>query len=594
MRRQSFAAIAALAILAGCGGGGGGSVPKPASSPTAVAGSSNGRTPVATATLKVKFSAAFQTAKRAGSAATKAPAKAAAGTTRKPAYVNSNANYLDVWVVGGGTAVHVVDSSVGGSNIAATADGSQTFSIPLYSYNNNQIVAFEADAPDGSFGHLLAVGEADLATFAPGTAPQIGLTMLMNAQYIGIMSDPNNGNGDAQVGSPFLLPNSNICTSEDSSGSLYLFAADAGTGFVNLAGAGGTAQPAVTSWTSDTTAPSNTFAQGNGLGAAYTMTANNLNGGVTLRVSAPNPAYALALDAANAGSTYPGAQFLRINGFDSYFNNYISNAVGAGATVSTTIDVRPSRCLMTLTNAEQDFHVPAGRTQVTITAAGGQGGGGANGGSVTATIPVTAGEILAAFVGGADSGGAGGFNGGGATGGSGCNSGGGGASDVRQGGNALANRVVVGGGGGGGGCDNGDGGGAGGYGGQFPGNGGSVANPGGGGGGLGGSNVSGGLGGGGGNNGYGPGGAGSNGMLGAGGPGGSGGPLSCTGIGGSGGGGGFYGGGGGGGGSSNAGCTGGIGGAGGGGGSSYAELSATNITYSDNSQSGNGIIGITY
>jgi Glycine rich protein len=119
------------------------------------------------------------------------------------------------------------------------------------------------------------------------------------------------------------------------------------------------------------------------------------------------------------------------------------------------------------TGAKQTFTVPTGVTQISIAASGagspsGQKYTGGNGGLIKATIPVTPGENLAIFVGGAGgltesgSGGNGGFNGGAGGGdgiyssgyGSGGN-GGGGASDVRQGGNRLRNRVIVAGGGGG-------------------------------------------------------------------------------------------------------------------------------------------------
>ncbi|MGA2761285.1 MAG: glycine-rich protein, partial [Candidatus Cybelea sp.] len=113
------------------------------------------------------------------------------------------------------------------------------------------------------------------------------------------------------------------------------------------------------------------------------------------------------------------------------------------------------------TGAEQTFTVPSGVTAVTVTASGasgsstfGRSGPSGLGGLVKATIPVTPGEALAVFVGGAGSPEGTGYNGGAApyTGGScnpGCGGGGGGASDVRQGGDHLRERLVVAGGGGG-------------------------------------------------------------------------------------------------------------------------------------------------
>ncbi len=117
----------------------------------------------------------------------------------------------------------------------------------------------------------------------------------------------------------------------------------------------------------------------------------------------------------------------------------------------------------TFTGAAQAFTVPAGVTQITVDALGGQGGSsgsgaaGGLGGRANATIAVTPGEVLQVNVGGQGGTGtangvAGGFNGGGTGGtGGGGGGGGGGASDVRQGGTGLAARIVIAGGGGGGG-----------------------------------------------------------------------------------------------------------------------------------------------
>jgi hypothetical protein len=114
------------------------------------------------------------------------------------------------------------------------------------------------------------------------------------------------------------------------------------------------------------------------------------------------------------------------------------------------------------TGAEQTYTVPAGATQLAITAVGARGGAnsfnglpGGFGASVTDQVTVTPGELLYVEVGGngGDTTGsyaAGGFNGGGA---SNNNGAGGGASDLRTqpstAGGTLASRIVVAGGGGG-------------------------------------------------------------------------------------------------------------------------------------------------
>jgi len=111
------------------------------------------------------------------------------------------------------------------------------------------------------------------------------------------------------------------------------------------------------------------------------------------------------------------------------------------------------------TGAAQTYTVPAGVTNIRVDAYGAAGGASANGpaggkgGRIQGTVPVTTGEVLNIYVGGAGppySSTGGGWNGGG----NGQNSwggGGGGAVDIRRGGTALSNRIIVAGGGGGGG-----------------------------------------------------------------------------------------------------------------------------------------------
>jgi hypothetical protein len=85
------------------------------------------------------------------------------------------------------------------------------------------------------------------------------------------------------------------------------------------------------------------------------------------------------------------------------------------------------------TGADQTFTVPPGvvSASFTVTGAAGAGsaGGGGAGGKATATLPLTPGDEVKVFVGGA--GAAGGFNGGG---GGGLAGAGGGATDIRVGG----------------------------------------------------------------------------------------------------------------------------------------------------------------
>jgi len=120
------------------------------------------------------------------------------------------------------------------------------------------------------------------------------------------------------------------------------------------------------------------------------------------------------------------------------------------------------------TGGAQTWTVPCGVSSVTVDAYGAQGGDnaalGGRGGRLQASVPVSPGQTLNIYVGGAGTScNTGGYNGGGATS---CtytqSRVGGGASDVRIGGTDLANRAVVAAGGGGAGynwgsspCDNG-------------------------------------------------------------------------------------------------------------------------------------------
>ncbi|MBV8197350.1 MAG: hypothetical protein JO263_04395, partial [Candidatus Eremiobacteraeota bacterium] len=92
------------------------------------------------------------------------------------------------------------------------------------------------------------------------------------------------------------------------------------------------------------------------------------------------------------------------------------------------------------TGKPQLFKVPQSVTTLVIDALGASGAAGGLGARVRATIPVTPGETLTLYVGGAGNAGTGGYNGG-ANGGpsiaSSSGYGGGGASDVREGGTRL-------------------------------------------------------------------------------------------------------------------------------------------------------------
>lgn len=230
-----------------------------------------------------------------------------------------------------------------------------------------------------------------------------------------------------------------------------------------------------------------------------------------------------------------------------------------------------SQTTFNYTGAMQTYVVPSGVTSVQIELFGAEGYGSLGyGGQLQAEVPVTPGETLEIYVGGAGTPTLGGFNGGGDTGGNTGYGGGGGASDVRQGGSTFFDRILVAGGGGGTGSNCGSNTAEGGHGGDMIGGGGCVFScsdcqyTG-----SGGTQVAGGI--------AGPTSHGSctgnnDGTFGLGGD-------NLGGFG-TGGGGGWYGGG--------SGCF-----EGAGGGSSYAIGTATNVSYSQGLQTGDGQIIIT-
>ncbi|MFA7274350.1 MAG: T9SS type A sorting domain-containing protein [Crocinitomicaceae bacterium] len=137
--------------------------------------------------------------------------------------------------------------------------------------------------------------------------------------------------------------------------------------------------------------------------------------------------------------------------------NYLFGALSILGVFGATFAQSPQT--FSYTGSMQSFTIPPCVSSITISAGGASGangqastspaGTGANGAIVIGTLPVTTGDVLNIYVGGAGSAAAGGFNGGGA--GSSSAGGGGGASDIRLNGTALSNRVLVAGGGGGGG-----------------------------------------------------------------------------------------------------------------------------------------------
>jgi hypothetical protein len=331
-RRVSALTIALL--LSGCGGGGG-SAPAPHAVATSTSAAA-GATPIATGKLTVKYPASFHTARLLSKAkfTSRSAGIRAAGKLR-PAYVNGSSGFfLDVWVDG----VHVVAPSSG--NILNTSDGTQTFSIPLFSTQAHQLVAIETDT-GLSEGNILAIGELDIPanSFNAGDAPVFGLTMLMNAVGIGITTDPSNGSdatacisgtdcsGETENYFQYTSSDFSICPS-GTTPSLYVFTTDPLGGFVAQGGAG-IGVPNLTSWNSLPVNGGSTLASSAGLVYGYTITYNNAGGALIMNLSATNPAIAIYNDIENSYGPhlYPGiAALVAAN---STVSNLINNSIGA-------------------------------------------------------------------------------------------------------------------------------------------------------------------------------------------------------------------------------------------------------------------------
>ena len=118
-----------------------------------------------------------------------------------------------------------------------------------------------------------------------------------------------------------------------------------------------------------------------------------------------------------AGACLISALLATCGGANSGLSSSTPMPVGAQVTTPQLALHRYSRTFR-YTGARQNFTVPTGVTRVTVEALGASGGAagdpGGLGGMVTATIPVTPGESLDIYVGGAGSKyGGGGYNGGG-------------------------------------------------------------------------------------------------------------------------------------------------------------------------------------
>jgi hypothetical protein len=320
-------ALAAALLLAGCGGGGGSA---PATPHAAAPAPSPSGAPIATAKIAIKFPATFFHAKMGAKTA------AVARSARKgPAYVNpGSSNVLNIWVNGN----NVVSNTTIGSINNTQDDGSVNLSFPIYTTSLQQIAVVETDA-NLPGGDILALGETDLpaGTFNVGDTLQISVSLAMNAAFIGVMSDPNNGNGDAYIGPP----NSFTFGGCTSSGTIYPFAADltgGSTGFVTTSGLG-TAIPSLGSWTNlPGTSPPATVSENNsiGQGLGYNIFFNDGNSshGIQMSFNVLSPITNIANDLINSPpgtGLYPALELLLNSGAISIgaFNTLQFNPITA-------------------------------------------------------------------------------------------------------------------------------------------------------------------------------------------------------------------------------------------------------------------------
>jgi hypothetical protein len=288
--------VGAAALLAACGGGGSSpapAAPKAATAHGTAAPSAANRTAVAHATLSL----AVPKVVHAKSTTQALRPKAVSGSHTQFIDPSPNpnpsagpaGNVLDIYVddtlqpnLDGGTSGHSLV-------VTQTADGAQTFTLPIYSTNSNTIVAIELD-PTGT--QLLALGETDTGNFQPGTTQALSLTMLMNAAGIGVVDFPNQSNVQ------MLFPNGPASWTFACSGStgLAFFPTDKLFNLLTVAGAGTGTGVTLTSATSINNGTSHL--SGNSLNQYLPVFDGSLNS-IDTFVSVQNPAYTIYADTGN-------------------------------------------------------------------------------------------------------------------------------------------------------------------------------------------------------------------------------------------------------------------------------------------------------
>lgn len=285
-----IALITVSALAAGCASGGSSAVPGPPATPVTQ------DKPVGTGTLTIVYPPTFQRASKAGTTRTSA-------ARRAPAYINPVAgNVIDVYV--DGTLQPNLDGVTpsDSATVAASPDGTQTLSIPLYSAATNDIAIVEYDAMKSS---VLAVGETSTATFNPGTAPIISVSLAMNVQGIAIAHDPAGSTATVLPAYSTITAYYGCSSSPATSNAFYLFAVDALGGLIaqnatTTTGYGGSVAATLsTQIPSVAVQPETTIRPYNG---GYAISYDSAGDAVTIHASVPsNPAAGVFSNSA----TYP-------------------------------------------------------------------------------------------------------------------------------------------------------------------------------------------------------------------------------------------------------------------------------------------------
>lgn len=344
----AFIATAAL-ILAGCGGGGG-STPSATVQNSTPAQSGTNKTAIGTAKLTLTLPKVIRATRNGKSVAVRAIPKGTtrtlpSGTARSPRFVDPSPNpgngpcsglsagdnYIDIYVVSYGSATLLTDlDNQGETNdsvcVGQTADSTQIVTIPLYSTSQNQIVAVEWDATGQD---VLAVGETDYGTFYPGNPNTLGLTMDMNAAYVGIT---DLGFTDPSLVELYDSPYEGVGGACPGNSQVAFYDADQLGDFVPIGGYGGTTTPTITlSGGGGSTAFAQTTVPG-----VYNIAWDSNCDDIGVNASALNPAYPIYADANYSEGNYPGIEYLynnNFNNFDSVISQLGTSYVNGSITI---------------------------------------------------------------------------------------------------------------------------------------------------------------------------------------------------------------------------------------------------------------------